>query len=344
MFMGMNMKNMRLGAMDFVKRLQALMVASYLFVYFHYLSVFGTMSFFGMLFSPLFFLALAYAYWYYKTSDVPLKGGWNIKWIRNLPIWEYFRGYFPVSLYKTTDLDSTKNYIFAMHPFGLLNCGGMAFFATNSKEFQFKFPGLKTHMLVDKKNFLFPITREMLLLAGISAKERSNMEYILSNRHPWTKKGQVCALTLGEKEEFIRQEPGKLILVVKSRKDFIRAALKTGASIVPVFSFGEEALYKKKEEHKTLLRSIFSLLMGFFKLIYMIPAWFCLFRTSYGFMPMRKRIDVVVGRPIEVTKEDHPTEDQTNKLFDKYLNELESLFNENKKFYMEDKSTVLLFE
>ncbi len=98
--------------------MQSVAVSSFLLVVFHYTSVLGVFTFLGCLFSPFFLFAFGYAFWYYKTVDHAYKGGYNVKILRNLMLWKHFRDYFPVKIHRTQELDSTKNYIFGLHPSG----------------------------------------------------------------------------------------------------------------------------------------------------------------------------------------------------------------------------------
>ena len=48
---------------------------------------------------------------------------------------------------------------------------------------------------------------------------------------------------VGGAEESLNARPGIYKLVLKNRKGFVRIAIETGASLVPVFSFGEVEVY-----------------------------------------------------------------------------------------------------
>ena len=73
-------------------------------------------SFIGMIFSPFVVIPILYAVWYWYDRKTPFLGGRRIKFIRNLAVWRHLANYFPIKLHKTTDLDPSKNYIFAFHP------------------------------------------------------------------------------------------------------------------------------------------------------------------------------------------------------------------------------------
>lgn len=46
-------------------------------------------------------------------------------------------------------------------------------------------------------------------------------------------------LSVGGAQEALNSKPGQYKIVVKKRKGFIKLCIVTGASLVPVFSFGE---------------------------------------------------------------------------------------------------------
>jgi Diacylglycerol acyltransferase len=56
-------------------------------------------------------------------DPAPEMGGRKMMWLRRLPLWEFMRDFFPVSLIKTTELDPSKNYVFGYHPHGIIGMG-----------------------------------------------------------------------------------------------------------------------------------------------------------------------------------------------------------------------------
>lgn len=329
----------------FERMLQALSVVAYMLVQYHYTSIIGVLMFFSCLFSPFFLLAWGYAWWYYSTRESAFKGGFKRRNLRNLKMWRYFRAFFPMHLHKTAEMDTSKNYIFALHPRGIIGASKMAFFGAGSTDFHFKFPGLTPHILTEPSRFRFPLTREVLLFSGVSADDRRNMDFILHNKGHCVRKGQVVVLTVGEEDEVLRHTPNKMVLAFRSRKDFIRTALKTGASLVPVISFGESGIVNvRPSEPRSRLRQC----QEFVRSVLRIPFPFVSSRDmalhGFGFLPIRTNINVVVGKAIEVQRVEQPTEEQTNQLFDAYCKELEALFNENKSKYLENPNVELSIE
>ena len=56
-------------------------------------------------------------------------------------------------------------------------------------------------------------------------------------------KGQSIMIAIGGATESLYSAPGTMHLVLRRRTGFVRVALQTGASLVPVINFGENELY-----------------------------------------------------------------------------------------------------
>jgi len=57
------------------------------------------------------------------------------------------------------------------------------------------------------------------------------------------------------------------------------------------------------------------------------------FNYDVGMLPHRRRITTIVGRPIEVVKNDDPTEEQLLEVQKKYIDELFDIWNTYKDIY-----------
>ncbi len=65
---------------------------------------------------------------------------------------------------------------------------------------------------------------------------------------------------------------------------------------------------------------------------------------TFGALPRRIPINVVVGKPIEVFKIEKPTDAQVDDLHTRYINELIKLFEANKAKYSNDKDVALILQ
>jgi len=98
--------------------------------------------------------------------------------------------------------------------------------------------------------------RQMHLLAGGPSFITHSADYTLADSlthsltHSWltvycicSGKGQSIMLAIGGATESLYAGPGTMDLVLRRRKGFVRVALQTGASLVPVINFGENDVY-----------------------------------------------------------------------------------------------------
>lgn len=275
-------------------------------------------------------IALLYAGWLWLDWDTPTTGGRRSDWVRTWTVWDYFRDYFPLKLVKTVDLDPSHNYIFGFHPHGVLVAGGFGNFCTESTGFSRLFPGLRSHLLMLPFWFRVPFFRDYIMCGGLVSSSKSSLAHLVSRPEG----GNVAVIAVGGASEALDARPGALTLQVKKRKGFIKLALKHGAHLVPVFSFGENELFDQMENPagsplrrlQNRLQSIMGIAMPLFHAR-------GVFQYSFGLVPYRKPINTVVGKPIPVSQTACPTTEDINDLHKVYLQNLVELFEENKKFY-----------
>ena len=251
-----------------------------------------------LLFTPLAPISLAYFLWiFWWDRQTPERGGRWSDFLRRLKFWHYVRDYFPISLVKTAELATDRNYIFGVHPHGILCFGASNSFCTEATGFSKLYPGITPHLITLRLWFFFPILRDYFLLGGACASSHKSLDYLLSNgktRGSESKSGahainssagsestalserkgqptenqrhlkgnaissksantsarakgtgRALILIIGGAEESLDARPGSYRLTLRNRKGFVRKALQHGADLVPVFSFGENELYKQ---------------------------------------------------------------------------------------------------
>ena len=118
--------------------------------------------------------------------------------------------------------------------------------------------------------------------------------------------------------------------------------METGASLVPVFCFGENDLYAALENPEdSFLRKFQEIVKKLSN--FGLPIFWGrgIFNYSFGYVPFRKSTYTVIGRPIEVKKIFSPSQEKIDELHNKYIEELKKLFDEHKEKYLADKNTVL---
>lgn len=282
-----------------------------------------------ILLSSYWYVAVLYGLWLCWDWDTPVSGGRRSALVRNWTVWKYFREYFPITLVKTVDLDPKNNYLFGFHPHGVLVAGGFGNFCTEATGFSKLFPGLIPHLLMLPFWFRVPFFRDYIMCGGLVSSDKRSASHILSQ-----KGGHVAVVAVGGAEESLDARPGALTLQVLHRKGFIKLAMKHGAHLVPVFSFGEnELFYQVHNPRGSLIRTMQEKLQKIMGVA--LPLFHArgVFQYSFGLLPFRKPIFTVVGKPIVVEKNTNPTNEEIDKLHTIYLENLTELFEENKEQY-----------
>ncbi|CCO20432.1 predicted protein [Bathycoccus prasinos] len=301
------------------------------------------------------YLFLFYVAWYFVLDrDACEKGTRFLGWTRRLPFWRLAAGYFPVRLHKSADLDPSKNYIFGYHPHGVISVGALLTFASEATGFANAFPGIDVRLLTLSVNFFFPFTREVLMALGINSVTRSSVEKnLLRVKSSAAKKprGNAVVIVVGGANEAMDAHPGTAILTLAKRKGFVRLALKTGATLVPVFAFGENDIFDQVENPEGGVLRAFQKRVK--SLIGITPPAFYgrslsrgvlrRFFGKRGVLPKRQSIEVVFGKPLEIKEKpygnDQIPEDIVDKYHKEYVNALRNLYELHRKSFHRMKRT-----
>ncbi|KAM8778373.1 2-acylglycerol O-acyltransferase 3 [Rhynchonycteris naso] len=314
---------------------------------YHYVLIFLFMGLFSfllilsLLFTSLWSFSVLYLAWLFLDWDTPNQGGRRSEWMRNWTIWKHLRDYFPIKLVKTAELPPDRNYVFGSHPHGIMCIGTFCNFATEGNGFSQHFPGLRPSLVVLATLFYFPLYRDYIMCTGVCSVNREGLDYILSQ----PQRGQAVVIMIGGAHESLYAIPGEHHLVLRNRKGFVRLALRHGASLVPVYSFGENDVFRLKvfaaDSWQHLCQIIFKRLMGFSPCIFWGRSFFS--ANSWGLLPFPLPITTVVGRPIPVPQCIHPTDEQVDHYHMLYMKALEQLFEEHKESCGVPASTHLTF-
>ncbi|XP_050464155.1 diacylglycerol O-acyltransferase 2-like [Cataglyphis hispanica] len=329
------------------RRLQTLAVAIWIFV-----TPFG--DFWGYILTAylLFYtqtmryFVLLYFLWMYYDWDTCDRGGRRdslTKRIRNSAFWRYFCNYFPLKLVKTVDLDPTKSYLFISVPHGILSIGVVGSFATDVLGCRELFPGLDIRIITLDQHFKIPLFREYVYSLGGCAANAKSIEYLLSAPPKSPHTGRAAVLIVGGASESMESVPGTYRTIVKRRKGFVKLALKHGTSLVPVFSFGETDLYDQVYGPEgSTLRRIQNHIRNFIGLAPVIFSGRGFFQYSFGLIPKRLPVTVVVGKPIELPKIEAPTAEQIDEYHKKFMENLTELFETQKHNYINNAEKATL--
>jgi len=296
-----------------------------------------------LLFTQLWFVSVGYAiYIYYDVYVIktPVRGGRRSDIVRYSRLGRYFRDYFPISLVKTADLDPSKNYIMGYHPHGIIGCGAISNFATEATGFSQLYPGIKSHLLTLDTNLGLPFLRAYILFLGIVSVSKESIQWLMTKQGT----GNAATIVIGGAAEALDAKPGNYDITLRRRKGFVRMALETGASLVPVYSFGENDLYHQADNPKGSLvrqfQELFKNVVGFSPPLFYGRG---VFNYTFGLLPYRTPINTVVGKPIDVPKEPRPSSELVDEYHQKYMDALATLFNDHKTKYGVDKDMFLNF-
>lgn len=277
--------------------------------------------------TPFWFLSLFYALWMYYDRETPYNGGRKIKNWKKSTLSKYMRDYFPAGLVKTADLPPNKNYLFAAFPHGLLCSHASVNFLNDVDKFEEFYPNIDLYSATLNSNFLAPIGRDLMLATGMVSVSENSLTTVLTRK---PNSGTGMLIVVGGAAECFHMDPEENILVLKKRKGFVRVALKTGSSLVPVFGFGENQLYRiMKNEWLIKMQTFGYKLFGFAPVI---PLGRNIGPFATGF-PKTLPLITVVGRPIDLPKIENPTNEQIDFYHGKFKDELYELFEKYKDKY-----------
>jgi len=216
------------------------------------------------------------------------------------------------------------------HPHGLLCSGAFGVFATDKVGFEEAYPGFNRNLLTLQGQFWFPFYREIFMGTGTAAATKESMEHLLSKE-----KGQISILVTGGVLEAMNAGVGKTIkLVLQRRKGWIKLALRYGVDLVPTFSFGEHSIYEQKEipegSFMKRMQMWFEKWAGFSPIM---ATGRGIFQYNYGIVPRRHPISVVIGKPIQVERNQNPSSQDIEELQAKYSQAIKDIYEKYNPIY-----------
>jgi len=294
----------------------------------------ATLFFFFITCTIVFFLPWIIAYLLFVLFDIaPENGGRRFEFARRASFWKWYSEYFPIKLIKQADLDPSKNYVFGYHPHGVISVGAWTNFVTEANDFSKLFPGITCRLLTLTSNFNMPLYRDYLMAQGCASVSRQSCENILK-KGP----GHSVIIVVGGAGESLNARPGVYDLVLRKRLGFIKLAVRNGACLCPVFSFGENDIWDQADNPKG------GKIWKFQKTMQKLSGWTMplfhgrgLFNYDYGALPHRRPITTIVGRPIEVEQNENPTDEQLRVVQEKYIKELYNIWDEYKDIYAKNR-------
>ena len=211
-------------------------------------------------------------------------------------------------------IENNKQYLICVHPHGLFPIGSVGCFGLPIyKNIKNTIPILLSnniYVAIASFCFYIPLLRDLFLFVGAIDCSKPIIEKFIKNNYS-------IALFVGGAEEAKFSNYGNTILICKSRKGFLKLAFENNLTLLPIYTFGNNNLYKSYNKD---LYNIFY----YFKRITGI--WFP--RRKIVF----KKINYisVIGKEIIVEKKIDYNNDDIIDLQNKYISNLNEIFEKYK--------------
>lgn len=234
---------------------------------------------------------------------------------------------------------------FYFHSFGALTNG-----MTNHSKWRNLFPEIRSKVLTLSINMLFPIFRELILSWGCADSSAENINTLLSQSHDpsdvTNKDGftsNAAIVMFGGAREAFLSAPDTYNVFLNTRKGFIRLAMQNGAGLVPAIAFGETNVYDTTQnENGSLVRKIQEIIKKYTTLAPVLFNGRGFFQQHFGLIPRRHPITLVIGEPIDCTKNDQPSNKEIDEMHALFRKRLIELFETNKSKYIENHDKIHL--
>lgn len=280
------------------------------------LLVFGS-----MLFSPFIIVATCYLIYCYPVVSVTITALLvGSLWAPLRPwkafghnfIFAHWRSYFSFQLKKEAPIPE-KGSLFAIFPHGVFPLGLLLSAGCSEEAFPEHSPEAVRTALIASVFFYIPVISSMLTWLGCQPATHANVTSALQ-------RGTAYLLPEGIAGVFLTSRKEELVYLSR-RIGFVRLALQEGASLVPVYMFGQshllDVLPGAGSYLEALSRRLRVSLMFFF--------------GSYYFpLPRARPLTAVVGTPIPCPRIPQPTQEQVLDYHARFCRALRQLFDENK--------------
>jgi diacylglycerol O-acyltransferase 2, plant len=221
-------------------------------------------------------------------------------------------------------LDSSRTYLFGASPHGVFPMGQWLTNPTGggaTHEINDALP-VRVRGTVATVLLRIPLLRHLLSWRGLVASDREIIRRLL-------KRGvSVVVIPGGIREMYVSGMQEERV-VLRSRRGFISLAQETGATLVPIYVFGNTLAFKIAPPPQRLERISRRLRVGLMA-----------FSGRWGLpVPFRVPITVVVGQPVE-----HVAGESVDDLQERYIAALASIFERHKTGagYPADKKLIVI--
>ncbi|GAB6024246.1 Diacylglycerol O-acyltransferase 2 [Chamberlinius hualienensis] len=279
-----------------------------------------------LFFTPYYYFSLLYFAWFFYDRNTSATGSRRL--VATYPFFlPNVVKFWPMRLIKTSDLDPNKNYVCGCHPHGVIPMGSFTNVATDINDFSLKFPGIKSTVIAFDLLFYLPIVRDLLTAFGCGSSSKKSIQYVLNEKG----KGNAVFILVGGPAEICECKPNEISLILKNRKGFVKVAITNGADLVPILTFGENEAFEFKSGEMYILKTIENYVRKITgRSIYLSSLYRTMSCVLFTFLPNRKPIYTVVGKPIEVEQISNPSDETIDFYHQKYIESLQQLFHDYK--------------
>jgi len=214
-----------------------------------------------------------------------------------------------------------QTYLFLTHPHGVCSWENVFFYCPTlcPNPLLDRFPFLRVTCAAASVVLQMPLLRDAALRLGYRDVGWIALSHAL-------KEGRSVVINLDGEAGALVARPGYETAVLGHRTGFVRLALDTGAAIVPCYAFGLVDVYQTGPGWLRPLQRFFHR-----RLRWAMPVFF----SRYGWLPDRKRVVLVVGKPIPVPPAPPPGQRLNDALVTEvhaqYFTALTALFEKHKE-------------
>lgn len=223
------------------------------------------------------------------------------RWASSHPLWHLAQSYAQAEIVREgPEFSKDRQYIYGLYPHGILILSRVMLYG---EAWDSLFPNMRMPLsLGASPMFYCPGGRELCLWMGAVDASKKTAKRVLA------KKNNLIVYPGGSAEIF-KTDPNSPVTGLVTRTGFIRLALESGCDLVPTFTFGEKWMYNRWVPPQVVtdffMRTIKTPLLLFW-------GRFC------TWIPLRRHLTTVFGRPIRVEKCEAPTDEQVEELYTKF--------------------------
>mmetsp|Transcript_15516 Transcript_15516/g.32339 ORF Transcript_15516/g.32339 Transcript_15516/m.32339 type:complete len:228 (+) Transcript_15516:2-685(+) len=217
-------------------------------------------------------------------------------------------------------------FLFAVHPHGLWGSAVWSNLIPNRAGADLP----RRRVCTLDMNFRMPLLRDILFAMGLIGSSAKSIRKCLTA-------GTSVMLVVGGGREAMLTRPGTMDVVLQTRKGFVKIALETGASLVPVIGFGETSCYALAAG-----ASFWNPLNWL--LLQTLGMSLPILQGRHGtFLPYPTPLVTVIGQPLTVSKTPSPTQEQIDRVHSDYCIAVKAIYDKYKDKFDQCRTSEMRF-